>query len=81
MITLIFLNLFIAIIIDQYQQTVERNQQMFDSEIKEQFRDVWSKFDQDAISFIKVEDFPEFMFALPPPLGWDESYKEDNEKQ
>ena len=53
---------------------------MFDSEIKEQFRDAWSYFDQDATSFMRVEDFPDFMLTLPPPLGWDDSFIDDEER-
>ena len=42
--------------------------------LSEHFRDVWSKYDQDATGLIKVEDFPKFMVKLGPPLGWDEKY-------
>jgi len=45
MIMLIFLNLFIAIIVDGYRQTTERNAKMFNSELKEIFRDAWSVYD------------------------------------
>jgi uncharacterized membrane protein len=42
---LIFLNLFIAIILEGYHETSERNEKMFNNDIRERFRDVWSKFD------------------------------------
>ena len=42
---LIFLNLFIAIILQGYDETRERNEKMFNSEIRDNFREVWSEFD------------------------------------
>lgn len=57
-ITLIFLNLFIAIIVDGYSDTSERNMKMFNTEFKEEFRDAWCLFDYDASSFIHKDQFP-----------------------
>ena len=59
---LIFLNLFIAIILQGYADTTERNEKMFNSDVKEQFREIWSHYDYDATGFMKIEDFPSFMF-------------------
>ena len=47
---------------------------MFNSDLRDYFREVWSYFDQDATGYIKVDDFPQFMIKLGLPLGWDESY-------
>lgn len=54
---------------------------MFNSEIRENFRDVWSEYDQDATSYIKKDKFTDFMFRLPQPLGWDETFQNNEEKQ
>ena len=54
---------------------------MFNSDIREHFRDVWSEFDHDATGFIAVEDFNQFMFKLGEPLGWDNSYENNAFKQ
>ena len=71
---LIFLNLFIAIILQGYDETRDRNEKMFNSEIREHFRDTWSMYDQDATGFIYLEDFPKLMISLGEPLGWDKSF-------
>jgi hypothetical protein len=44
-VNLIFLNLFIAIILDGYKDTNERNSKMFNSDLREYFREIWSYFD------------------------------------
>ena len=43
--------------------------------------ETWSNFDPDATGFIKLEDFPYFMFDLGEPLGWGISYFENRFKQ
>lgn len=30
---------------------------------------------------IKISDFPAFMLALPQPMGWDKTYKDNKDKQ
>jgi hypothetical protein len=49
--------------------------------VKEVYRDAWAHFDPLATSFMKVEDFPDFLYLLNKPLGWDKSFKKDIEKQ
>ena len=75
---LIFLNLFIAIILQGYNDTTERNEKMFNSDINEHFRDIWSHYDPDATGFIEIEEFPSFMLELKSPMGWDDTYKDDH---
>jgi hypothetical protein len=54
---------------------------MFNSELKEQFRDAWSVYDPDATSFILTSELSSLMFTLGGSFGWDESLKDDPEKQ
>jgi Ca2+-binding EF-hand superfamily protein len=68
------LNLFIAIILEGHKETKERNEKMFNNDVKDHFKEVWSHYDQDAKGFIKIEDFPKFMNQLGHPLGWDKIY-------
>ena len=42
---MIFLNLFIAIILEGFEETKDRNEKMFNSEVREQFREIWSIYD------------------------------------
>lgn len=51
------------------------------SELSDNFREVWSYFDPNATSFIKVSSYPSFLLALGEPLGWDITYKNNYLKQ
>ena len=77
MVLLIFLNIFIAIIIQSYEDTAEKSHRVFKEELSHKFREIWSHYDKDATGFIKIEDLPDLMLELGPPFGWDGSYKED----
>lgn len=77
---LVFINIFIAIIIQSYEDTSEKSHKVFNEELCEQFRDVWSHYDKDATGFIMIEDLPDLMLELGPPLGWDQSFKNDINK-
>ena len=75
LISLIFLNLFVAIILDGYFETRNDRQNMQKDELLENFRKGWSEFDADATGLIKVNEFPDLMFKIGAPLGWDASYE------
>ena len=81
MLTLVFLNLFIAIILNGYFETVDKSKQYLDQDLIEIFKDSWSKFDPTATGFIKITEVKTFLFELNAPLGWDESFKENKAKQ
>ena len=78
---LVFLNLFVAIILEGFDDTNQTDKKLFNIETTEFFRDTWSRYDPSASSFIRVKDFPKFMLALGAPIGWDSSFKDDKEKQ
>lgn len=71
------MNLFVAVIIDGFSNTLERDNKWVDYELIEDFRDKWSKFDPFASGFIKVKNFKQFMLKLGGPLGWGEEFAED----
>jgi len=54
MITLIFLNLFVAIILNGYFDTRNEDSHMLNQDVLEMFRETWSHFDPDATGFIKI---------------------------
>jgi hypothetical protein len=37
---------------------------LFNLDMSEKFRDVWTEFDPDATTFIKLNDLRNFLFAL-----------------
>jgi len=42
--------------------------------MNERFREVWSHFDPEATSMIKMADLRQFLFSLGAPLGFDSRY-------
>ena len=80
-VSLVFLNLFVAIILEGFEDTYQKDKKLFNHETTEYFRDAWSRFDPNATCFIRTKDFPKLMLALGAPIGWDETFKNDKIKQ
>lgn len=51
------------------------------SQMSDHFREVWSVFDPDATSFIKMAVYPKFLVELGDPLGWDYTFEHNYHKQ
>lgn len=82
MVPLIFLNLFIAIILEGFEQTNAKVSSLLQEEDFEKFRDHWALFDNKGTGFIKMTDFSQLMLKLGEPLGWsEEEYKDNLNKQ
>ena len=81
LVSLIFVSLFVAIILQAFEDTSEKDRQLFNQETTDHFRDVWSMFDPNATSYIKKEDFVQVMLNLGEPLGWDDTYVNNEAKQ
>lgn len=75
-VSLVFLKLFIAIILEGYSKTQMQDTRLFNNDAKERYREIWAEFDPDATTFIKLADIRPFLFALGGPLGFDDSFKE-----
>ncbi len=73
-VTFIFLNFFIAIILETFQNTNQETFQVLNNDLQDHFKEVWSKYDPEALGFIEVMEFTDFLIDLGPPLGWDEDY-------
>ena len=76
-VSLVFLNLFVAVILEAFASTISRDAKWVDYDMIEDFRDVWSKFDPSATGFIKVKRLKQFLLKLGSPLGWEQSYETD----
>jgi len=70
LVALIFLNLFIAIILDGYQETRNKESRAFNQDCLNQFREVWSEFDPEATGFMKSLQMRDFLKALGRPMGF-----------
>lgn len=51
------------------------------TEISEHFKKVWSDFDPDATSFMRISQIRNFMLRLGEPLGWDVTFNHNFVKQ
>jgi hypothetical protein len=56
-----FLNLFIAVILDGYFQTVIDEEKVFNSLELENYQTKWSNFDNEATGFIDIGVLPELL--------------------
>ena len=45
------------------------------------FRQKWAEFDPDGTSFIAMNKLPALLLKVGPPIGWDNSYIDNEEKQ
>ena len=69
-VSMIFLNLFIAIILQSFEEANQKYTKCFTQDMVDNFREVWSFFDPDATGFISIKQFETFMIQLDKPLGW-----------
>jgi hypothetical protein len=75
-----FLNLFIAVILDGYFTTVEGEKNIFNHTKLEKFRTAWASQDPRGLGFINKSGISKLLLDLGEPLGWDKSFKGDFEK-
>ena len=78
---LIFLNLFIAIILQGFEDTQRKDTRLFNNDSLQKFRQIWSDFDTEASTFIAIPELKPFLFKLGAPLGWDKSFDGSKMKQ
>jgi hypothetical protein len=81
LIAIVFMNLFIAIILDGYFDAVDQDAQVLTPELSNSYLEAWSKFDPDALGLIPIDNLSELLFALDEPLGWDESVRGNEKRQ
>lgn len=80
-ISLVFLNLFVAIILEGFDDIQRKDKRkVFDQSTTETFRDIWSSYDPFATGFIRVQDFQRFMLKLGESsnIGWPATVKENH---
>jgi hypothetical protein len=76
-VSLVFLNLFIAIILLGFSDSSDDEQFVFSADTTDRFTDIWAKFDPDATSYIPCEDLEDFLTMLGAPLGFGVEQKEN----
>eukprot|EP00347_Sterkiella_histriomuscorum_P005312 403357086 len=78
---LIFLNLFIAIILQGFEDMNQKEMILIKEDQLEQFRNAWAIYDPNGTGFIGIQELPMLLFDLGSPLGWDTTFKDNIEKQ
>ena len=73
-VNLVFLKLFIAIILQGYNNTQVQEKRLFNIDMNDRFREIWAEFDPEATTFIPLYKLRDFLFALGEPLGFDSRY-------
>lgn len=73
-VTFVFLNLFIAVILEGFGESGEEESMRLSEEHFRAFADKWSEFDPKATCFIKTAQLFPFMQTLDEPMGFGEDY-------
>lgn len=77
---LVFLNLFIAIILQGFEDINSSEARILNSDVTSIFKEKWSKYDPKGTSKIPVEKLEDLLLDLGPPLGWPDSIRNDKAK-
>jgi hypothetical protein len=78
---LVFLNLFVAVILDGFDVVSLQESRTLNSDVLERVREAWGDFDPQASGFIKIRDFEQFMRGLGEPIGWGELVGRNEEER
>ena len=67
--TLVFLNLMIAVILDNFTSLSEQNPDLVSPTDVDGFMDAWAELDPEASNTLLSARLPELIMKVPPPLG------------
>eukprot|EP00941_MAST-03F_sp_MAST-3F-sp1_P000668 g668.t1 len=70
-VSFIFLNLFIGVVLDGFDESSKDEYSSLSNEYKAQFVNMWENFDPDGKRVIKLAQMEKFIQQLPPPMGHD----------
>lgn len=80
LVSLIFLNLFIAIILQGFEEVNQKEDMFLNEDALNHFKNQWKKLDPNGRGFIPIGKLPSLLFGIGEPLGYDETYDGDVEK-
>jgi hypothetical protein len=75
---LVLLNLFVAVILQAYDDIKNRDSKDFNDSKIEKFNLIWQKYDPTASSFIKISDLRQFLNDLGEPMGFSKTIQSDD---
>ena len=67
--TMVIVNLFIAIVLDVYEQNREESEEMVQLHEVYDWRNEWKKYDSQATGNLSAEDFIKVIKSSPKPTG------------
>ena len=65
----VFLNLVVAVILENFSSLGSLNPDLVSSADVEAFKEVWADFDPDADNYMPAADLPKLVLSVPPPMG------------
>lgn len=65
---LIIINMYIAVILENYSQATEDVQEGLTDDDYEMYYEIWQKFDPNGTQYLKLEELSDFLDALEDPL-------------
>eukprot|EP00753_Platysulcus_tardus_P018827 PLAT7020.31.p2 GENE.PLAT7020.31~~PLAT7020.31.p2 ORF type:complete len:315 (-),score=176.44 PLAT7020.31:71-982(-) len=68
-VTFVMVNLFIAVILDQFAELVHDEEHVLSSEQMEEFKEAWNTYDPVATHTITLLQLSQLLADLPPPMG------------
>ena len=75
--TLIMFKLFIAVILQSYNDIKLRDERLFNEDMRNKFLDTWEEFDPEGSGYISRLDLRDFLMILGDPLGFKPSISND----
>ena len=76
-VSLIFLQLFIAVILQGYDDTQVQEARLFNNQMNQTFRESWADYDNEATTFIDIHHLRDFLASIGSPLGFDEYHQQN----
>jgi hypothetical protein len=65
----VLLNLVVAVILENFTNVNGANPDLVTALDLDRFREAWGRFDPDADFYIRVEELPQLVLAVTPPMG------------
>jgi len=80
LITFVFLNLFVAVVIEGFEEAGRQDSMRLGEGQLKQFLHIWMKYDPDATESIRIDQLLELLQRLPEPMGFGLNYKATNQE-
>ena len=69
-VSIVFMNLFVAIILQNFSDLNAQENQLLNENNMEHLRQCWARYDEEGTGFMPISKFIEFLCFLDEPLGF-----------